>query len=103
MSDHALVLRSIRDRWRSDPSYLEAVKELKPYLDVADDIYRLRLSRQWSQGDLAKAAGVSRNIVTYIEAGTNNPTLATLKKIADAFGAELTVRMEVAVEDKEPT
>ena len=45
-----------------------------------------RISRMWSQVDLAKAAGVARTTIMRIEAGTK-PTLRTANAIANVLGA----------------
>ncbi|TMV49400.1 helix-turn-helix transcriptional regulator [Paenibacillus mesophilus] len=46
----------------------------------------LRTCRQWSQMELARKSGVSQSFINYLEAGTKQPTLTTLNKLALAFG-----------------
>jgi putative transcriptional regulator len=45
----------------------------------------LRAARQWSQGDLAQALGVSRQTVNAIETGRYDPSLPLAFKIARLF------------------
>jgi putative transcriptional regulator len=45
----------------------------------------LRAERDWSQGDLADALGVSRQSVNAIETGKYDPSLPLAFRIADLF------------------
>ncbi len=46
----------------------------------------LRAEREWSQADLAKRLGVSRQTVNAIETGRYDPSLPLAFKIAQLFG-----------------
>lgn len=46
----------------------------------------LRAERSWSQADLAKALGVSRQTVNAIETEKYDPSLPLAFKIGDVFG-----------------
>jgi putative transcriptional regulator len=46
----------------------------------------LRSARDWSQGDLAQALGVSRQTVNAIENGRYDPSLPLAFTIAETFG-----------------
>ena len=59
---------------------------------LAENIKRLRTKKGLSQDKLAKLADVTLTTLVKIESGANdNPTIKTLKKIADA--------LEVAIDD----
>jgi transcriptional regulator with XRE-family HTH domain len=52
----------------------------------------LRVERQrqgLSLGGLAEKAGLSRQMISYVEQGERNPTLDTLLRVAAALGIEL--------------
>lgn len=49
----------------------------------------LRAERRWTQADLAKALGVSRQTVNAIEGGKYDPSLPLAFKIARVFGARI--------------
>jgi transcriptional regulator with XRE-family HTH domain len=49
---------------------------------LARNLRRLRLERRWSQDDLAAEAGTRQALVSAIEIGEANPTLASLEKLA---------------------
>jgi len=57
---------------------------------LARNLKKLREKKGLSQDRLAKLADVANNTIIKIEQGENiNPTLATLKKIAEALGVSL--------------
>ena len=57
---------------------------------LAKNLKKLREENGLSQDRLAKLADVANNTIIKIEQGENiNPTLATLKKIAEALGVSL--------------
>lgn len=54
--------------------------------DIGPHIQRLRKQRRMTLDDLARASGVSRSMLSQVERGQANPTLATVWALADAFG-----------------
>ena len=46
----------------------------------------IRLAKDISQGDIARALKVGRGFVSNIENGKTNPTLATISKLAKVLG-----------------
>jgi transcriptional regulator with XRE-family HTH domain len=47
---------------------------------------RLRKEKGWTQGDLARRVGIKSSRISKYENGTYQPSLATVKAIADALG-----------------
>jgi transcriptional regulator with XRE-family HTH domain len=45
-----------------------------------------RIAKGMSQGELAEALGMTRDLVTYYERVAKNPSLELVKKVADFFG-----------------
>ena len=78
---------------RKDPEYLEAEKELRPFLEFADDVLETRLERGWTQTELARRAGTDQANISRIESALANPTIAFMQKIAQALDAEVMVRL----------
>lgn len=57
---------------------------------LAQNIKKLRKQHKLSQEELAKKASITYSTLIKIESGANdNPTLKTLKKIADAFSVSV--------------
>ena len=53
---------------------------------LGENLRKLRLTKNMSQGDLATALSVDRAYISNIENGRMNPTLSTLEKISNALG-----------------
>lgn len=70
---------------------MAANKEISAY-SLAERLKYLRLERRrMSQGELAKLAGISQSTVAQIESGKKDPSISTLKKIADALDVHIAV------------
>ena len=57
--------------------------------NIGDLVKDLRTSRKVTQEELARLSGVPFATINRIEQNTANPTLATLNKILNVFGYEL--------------
>lgn len=53
---------------------------------LAKNMKRLREEKQMTQGDVCRALKCDRAFVSNLEAGKGNPTLATIERVAAAFG-----------------
>ena len=60
---------------------------------IGTDARRLRLDAGLPLARLAEASGVSRSHLNELELGTADPSLPTLVAIADALGADLSIRL----------
>ncbi len=56
---------------------------------IAKNIHQLREARGLTQGQMAKIAGIPRATWTNLESGSANPTIAVLRRVADAFQVTL--------------
>jgi transcriptional regulator with XRE-family HTH domain len=56
---------------------------------VRKRIKQIRLSKNLSQGDVAKALGVHITYVSQIERGVRNPTLKNIERLAKALGVPI--------------
>jgi transcriptional regulator with XRE-family HTH domain len=59
--------------------------------ELPERITYLRERRNLTQGELAKNAGVSQSTIAHIENGNKDPSLSTLKKIAEALDVHMAV------------
>jgi transcriptional regulator with XRE-family HTH domain len=78
---------------RRDPEYRKVAKELKPILDLADEVFELRMERGWTQEELAERVGTAQANISRLENGLANPTFEFLHKLSEAFGTELSVSL----------
>jgi transcriptional regulator with XRE-family HTH domain len=78
---------------RQDPEYRAVERELRPILDLADDVFNLRMERGWTQAELARLVGTKQANISRLENGEANPTIKFLQKLSKAFDTDLTVRL----------
>ena len=57
-------------------------------------IKQARLEKEMLQEDLSKATGIQQADISRIEKGTANPSVKTLKRIADALGVPLSIAFD---------
>lgn len=53
---------------------------------LGQNLKNIRTKKKMSQSDIARALEVHRAYISGIESGKRNPTLSTIKKLADALG-----------------
>jgi len=56
---------------------------------LAANMRKIRARKKMSQGDICRTLGVDRAYISTIESGKQNPTLATIEKIAQALGVSV--------------
>lgn len=70
-------------------STVVAVMERRARNLLAQKLRILRMTRGWSQEDLADATGLHRTYISLIERAGCNISLDNMERIADAFGLSL--------------
>lgn len=68
---------------------MKRVSEHDPLKRLAGRLRELRAARRWSLEDLSQASGVSRSMLSQVERGRVNPTLAVTLSIARALGISI--------------
>jgi transcriptional regulator with XRE-family HTH domain len=56
---------------------------------LAENLKRIRAEKGISQGDIVKSTGIDKAMISNIENGKTNPTLATIAKLAKAIGVSI--------------
>ena len=77
------------------------IRKLKPFpnTDIGETVAYARLERNISQAQLAEKADMDQSDISKIERGVYNPSVKTLRKLADALDCKLVVRFEPADRD----
>ena len=81
----------------SDPEYIKAKEDYGLLLDIADEILRLRIEKDWSQAELAERAETKQANISRLESGLSNPSVKFLQKVAKALDAEISVRFQKSI------
>jgi len=70
---------------KQDSKYISTHNEYKSRFELGAAIVRARISKGWSQAELAKQAGTKQANISRIEDASANPTLKTIHKILSAL------------------
>ena len=69
-------------------------EEVPVNMQVGNAVSEARAKAGLSQKSLSAATGIDQSDISKIERGAANPSIATLKRIADALGAKISVFIE---------
>ena len=85
---------ALRSRRMAEPGAVAAYDAARMAFELGNVVRDMRVTRGWSQAELATAAGMTQSSIARFEAGGTVPTLPVLGRIAEALDASLTVRVE---------
>jgi predicted transcriptional regulator len=92
MSAKTIPFPQVKEELLADPE----VKAAYDALETAHQIARLRLARGLTQAELAALVGTRQPSIARLEKGETLPSLAFLRRVADALGVRLVVRFEAS-------
>lgn len=75
-----------------NPEFKQAYDELEVEYAIMNEMLKLRGEAGMSQSQLSQKTGITQPDISKLENGKANPSIATLKKVARAFGKRLQVR-----------
>ena len=85
-------LKDLRNEFMKDPAFRKEYEALQPEMDIIRAILDARIRAGLTQTELSKKTGISQADISRLENGTRNPSLALLKRLADAMN--MTLRIE---------
>ena len=91
LDDTLKVLKSRARTLGSEPVELHHALDKHYANEVAKTLADLRITRQISQQELGRRASVQQAEVSRILTGRSDPRVSTLRKLAQAMGAEIRV------------
>jgi predicted RNase H-like HicB family nuclease/DNA-binding XRE family transcriptional regulator len=77
----------------NNPEFIKEYDALETEYKLAATLIRLRLSKGLTQEELAKALNTKQESIARLESGGSLPSLSTIKKIANALGADLEINL----------
>jgi len=72
-----------------DPEFKREWDALKPEMDLIQAMIDARKRCKMTQKELAEKTGIDQSDISKIETGNANPSLATLKRLAEGMGTIL--------------
>lgn len=84
-----MSLKKLKNRLLKDKAFREEYYRHDIASEIADSVFRSRVSKGISQEKLSKLVGTKQSSIARLEAGKNLPSLRFLEKIAMALGTKL--------------
>lgn len=82
----------IKNKYLSNPDTKKAYDDLEPEYQLICAIIEARQEKNISQQELADATGIDRADISKIENGNANPSLKTIKRVAEGLGKKVEIR-----------
>ena len=86
-----MKLRELDAQLLAIPGFKDGFEQEHPYFDLALEIGGLRADLDMTQTEFGRLIGAPQSTIARLESGTQAPSVATLKRIAQATGTELVI------------
>ncbi|MDR2934812.1 MAG: helix-turn-helix transcriptional regulator [Candidatus Adiutrix sp.] len=80
----------------ADPEFAKAYDEAAAEFKLAREIIKARVMAGMSKEELARKMATTQSAVARLESGRHLPSISTLKKLAEATGAKLSIHLDTA-------
>ena len=84
-------LSELTNELMSDPEFRKEYEALQPEMDIKRAILDARIQAGMTQTELSEKSGISQADISRLENGTRNPSLALLKRLAEAMDSSLKI------------
>ena len=84
-------LQELTEELMSDPGFAKEYEALQPEIDITRAILDARIKAGMTQVELSEKSGISQADICRLEKGTRNPSIALLKRLADALDSTLRI------------
>ena len=75
-----------------DPQFKAEYDKLQPEFALIEAVLKARKEQGLTQKEIAEKIGTKQSVISRLEKGGANPTVAFLKKLAKAFSSRLEIR-----------
>ena len=83
------TLNELKTELMKNENFKKIYEEKQPLMNFIHDIIELRYKKGWTQEDLAKAIGTTKNTISKIEKGEQNINYQTMLKLVNALNGKL--------------
>ena len=84
-------LEQLTEELMQDPEFKKEYEALQPEMDITRAILDARINAGMTQMELSEKSGISQADISRLEKGTRNPSLALLKRLAQAMDSTLRI------------
>lgn len=75
-----------------NPEFQSEFEALEPEFQIIQAILDARIQKELTQKDLSAATGITQSDISKLENGSANPSVRTLKRIAEALNMRLVIQ-----------
>lgn len=87
-------LRDLKKRLMEDPQFREEYAQADQEYALVAQLIRARMAAKLTQAEVAQRLGTTQSAIARLEGGRVSPSLATLRRYAEATGARLTIDLQ---------
>ena len=84
-------LRELTNELMQDPEFKKEYDALQPEMDITRAILNARINAGMTQVELSEKSGIRQADICRLEKGTRNPSIALLKRLAEALDSTLRI------------
>ena len=84
-------LQELTNELMLDPEFQKEYEALQPEMDITRAILDARIKAGLTQVELSERSGISQADISRLEKGTRNPSIALLKRLAEAMNSTLRI------------
>ena len=84
-------LQELTNELMQDLGFRKEYEELQPEMDITRAILNARINAGMTQTELSEKSGISQADICRLEKGTRNPSIALLKRLAEALDSTLKI------------
>ena len=84
-------LQKLKSELMQDPEFKKEYEAIQPEMDITRAILDARIQAGLTQSQLSERSGISQADISRLENGTRNPSLALLKRLAEAMDSTLRI------------
>ncbi len=84
-------LQELTNELMQDPEFKKKYEAIQPEMDITRAILDARIQAGLTQSQLSERSGISQADISRLENGTRNPSLALLKRLAEAMDSTLRI------------
>ena len=87
-------LEALKSELMKDPEFKAEYEALAPEYEIIQAMIDARHASGLTQKELAERTGIAQGDISKLEKGNANPSLKTLKRLADGMGMTLKIAFE---------
>lgn len=84
-------LQHLKEELMRDDEFRKEYEAIQPEMDITRALLDARIRTGLTQMELAEKTGISQADISRLENGTRNPSLALLKRLAEAMDSTLRI------------